>query len=93
MRLHLGLFVCCLAIGGEARVARADAWEDAKKAFDSYLSRYPRDAWSHLMYGRAQAATGDEAAAMQEYRRALTLEPDLGAAHREERECRTGATS
>ena len=57
--------------------------EDAKRAFDNYLARYPRDPWSHLMYGRAQAATGDEAAAMQEYRRALTLDPVLGAAHRE----------
>jgi predicted Zn-dependent protease len=57
--------------------------EDAKKALDTYLGRYPRDPWSHLMFGRAQAATGDEAAAIQEYRRALTLDPEYGDAHRE----------
>ncbi|HWP64639.1 MAG TPA: M48 family metalloprotease, partial [Candidatus Limnocylindria bacterium] len=57
--------------------------EDAKKAFDAYLARYPRDAWSHLMLGRAQSAAGDEAAAMQEFRRAISLDPEFGPAHRE----------
>jgi predicted Zn-dependent protease len=57
--------------------------EDAQRAFDAYLARYPRDAWSHLMLGRAEAAAGDENAAIQEYRRSLTLDPELGAAHRE----------
>jgi predicted Zn-dependent protease len=56
---------------------------DAVRAFDAYLGRYPRDPWSHLMLGKAHAAAGEETAAMQEYRRALRLDPELGAANRE----------
>jgi predicted Zn-dependent protease len=55
----------------------------ARKAFDAYLARYPRDAWAHLMLGRAHAASGVEKDAMLEYRRALSLDPEFGAAHRE----------
>jgi predicted Zn-dependent protease len=57
--------------------------EDAQRALDAYLARYPRDAWSHLALGQAHAAAGQDAAATQEYRRALTLDPEFGAANRE----------
>jgi predicted Zn-dependent protease len=56
---------------------------EAKQALNTYLARYPRDAWAHLALGRAFAAAGEDDAAVQEYRRALTLDGDLGAAHRE----------
>jgi tetratricopeptide (TPR) repeat protein len=61
----------------------SDRPEDAQRALDAYLARYPRDAWSHLTLGQAHAAAGADAAATQEYRRALTLDPEFGAANRE----------
>jgi predicted Zn-dependent protease len=56
---------------------------DAARALDVYLTRYPRDAWAHLTLGKALAAEGKRDGAVQEYRRALTLAPEYGAAQRE----------
>jgi tetratricopeptide (TPR) repeat protein len=55
---------------------------DARKALESYLARYPRSAWAHLMLGKALAEEGKEDDAAIEYRRALSLQPDYGEGHR-----------
>jgi len=55
---------------------------DARQALETYLTRYPRSAWAHLMLGKALAEEGKEDDAAIEYRRALSLEPDYGEAHR-----------
>jgi len=56
--------------------------DDARVALEAYLADHPRDAWSHLELGKAHAARGDDEGAALEYRRALTLVPAFGEAHR-----------
>jgi len=54
----------------------------AREALGRYLAKHPDDAWSHLQLGKALADARETPAALEEFQRALRLDPDLDEAHR-----------
>ena len=56
--------------------------DKAREALGRHLARHPDDGWAHLEMGKAMVESGDQAGAMTEFQRALTLSPDLDEAHR-----------
>ena len=55
---------------------------EARSALERSLQRRPDDATDRLEFGRVLEAGGDEAGALREYQRALSLAPDLDEAQR-----------
>jgi beta-barrel assembly-enhancing protease len=55
---------------------------EARIALERALQRRPDDAAGHLELGRVFEATGDDAAALREYQRAVSLAPDMDEAQR-----------
>jgi predicted Zn-dependent protease len=56
--------------------------EKARAALGRHLARHPSDGWAHLQLGKALADAHDDAGALVEYQRALSLDPDLDEAQR-----------
>src|SRR5262249_46737016 len=56
--------------------------DKAREALGRYLAKHPDDGWTHLQLGKALADSGDTSGALDEYKRALKLDPDLDEAHR-----------
>jgi predicted Zn-dependent protease len=54
----------------------------AREALGRHLARRPDDGWAHLELGKALADADDSAAALVEFQRAVTLDPDLDEAQR-----------
>ncbi|MGH7893666.1 MAG: M48 family metalloprotease [Candidatus Binatia bacterium] len=54
----------------------------AQAVLRKHLSTHPSDAFSHLELGKALADGGDQPAAVKEFQRAVSLDPDLDEAHR-----------
>jgi len=55
---------------------------DAKAVLEHFLKEHPDDGWSHLQLGKALADSGDDAGALKEYQRAVSLDGELDEAHR-----------
>ena len=54
----------------------------AREAFQRHLSKRPDDGWAHLELGKALADAGEGDAALVEFQRALSLDPELDEANR-----------
>jgi predicted Zn-dependent protease len=56
--------------------------DGAADTLKRHLAKNPGDAYTHLQLGKALSDSNDEAGALKEYQRALTLDPDLDEAQR-----------
>jgi predicted Zn-dependent protease len=54
----------------------------AEAALQRHLAKHPSDAYAHMELGKAFAGANDDAGALKEYQRAITVDPELDEAQR-----------